>query len=75
MLLSLPFVVYYFVLKSVFHLTLKEYFYVRYSTLLHLYRPSDSTVSEDAGIEPRAVATLAWTAIRPVITRLDLPLL
>jgi hypothetical protein len=31
-------------------------FYVRYSTLLHL-PPSDSTVSEDAGIEPRTVAT------------------
>ncbi len=25
-------------------------------------RPSDSTVSEDAGIEPRTVATLALTA-------------
>ncbi len=32
-------------------------FNVRYSTLIHLYRPSDSTVSEDAGIEPRTVAT------------------
>jgi hypothetical protein len=27
-------------------------------------RPSDSTVSEDAGIEPRTVATLALTARR-----------
>jgi hypothetical protein len=27
-------------------------------------RPSDSTVSEDAGIEPRNVATLALTARR-----------
>jgi hypothetical protein len=27
-------------------------------------RPSDSTVSEDAGIEPRAVATFALTARR-----------
>ncbi len=34
------------------------FLYVIYLTLLHL-RPSDSTVSEDAGIEPRAVATLA----------------
>jgi hypothetical protein len=31
---------------------------VRYSTLLHL-PPSDSTVSEDAGIELRTVATTA----------------
>jgi hypothetical protein len=29
-----------------------------------IYRPSDSTVSEDAGIEPRTVATLALTARR-----------
>ncbi len=27
-------------------------------------RPSDSTVSEDARIEPRAVATLAWAVRR-----------
>jgi hypothetical protein len=27
-------------------------------------RPSDSPVPEDAGIEPRTVATLAWTARR-----------
>ncbi len=30
-------------------------FYVRYSTLLFICRPSDSTVCEDAGIEPRTV--------------------
>ncbi len=29
-----------------------------------IFRPSDSTVSEDAGIEPRTVATLVWTARR-----------
>jgi hypothetical protein len=29
-----------------------------------LCRPSDSTVSEDAGIEPRTVATMALTARR-----------
>jgi hypothetical protein len=34
-------------------------------------RPTDSTVSEDAGIEPRTVATLALTA-RRLITWLDL---
>ncbi len=28
-------------------------------------RPSDSTVSEDAGIDPRTVATMALTAGRP----------
>jgi|LakMenEpi03Aug12_release.lakeMendotaPanAssembly.Ray.scaffolds.fasta_scaffold3527815_1 hypothetical protein len=33
-------------------------FKVLYSTLLHL-PPSDSTVSEDADIEPRTVATLS----------------
>jgi hypothetical protein len=31
------------------------FFYVRYSTLL-ICRPSDFSVSEDAGIEPRTVA-------------------
>jgi hypothetical protein len=35
---------------------------VRYSTLLHL-PPSDSTVSEDAGIEPRTVATFALISV------------
>ncbi len=38
-------------------------FYAHYSTLL-ICRPSDSTVSEDAGIEPRTVATSALTARR-----------
>jgi hypothetical protein len=38
-------------------------FYVRYSTLLHL-PPSDSTVPEDAGIEPRTVATTALAVRR-----------
>jgi hypothetical protein len=32
------------------------FFFVLYSTLLHL-PPSDSTVSTDAGTEPRTVAT------------------
>jgi hypothetical protein len=36
---------------------------VLYSTLLHL-PPSDSTVSEDAGIEPRTVATSALAVRR-----------
>jgi hypothetical protein len=36
---------------------------VFYSTLLHL-RPSYSTKSEDAGIEPRTVATSALTVRR-----------
>ncbi len=35
-------------------------------------RPSDSTVSEDAGIEPRTVATFALIARRSITTRLDL---
>jgi len=34
-------------------------FYVRYSTLCFICRPSDFTVSEDAGIEPRTVPTTA----------------
>jgi hypothetical protein len=38
--------------------------YVLCSTLLHLPPPSDSTVSEDAGIEPRTDATLALAARR-----------
>jgi hypothetical protein len=33
-----------------------DFLYVRYSSLLHL-PPSDSTVSEDAGIETRTVTT------------------
>jgi hypothetical protein len=35
-------------------------FYALYSTHCFICRPSDSTVSEDAGIEPRTVATSAW---------------
>jgi hypothetical protein len=35
-------------------------------------RPSDSTVSEDAGIEPRTVATLVLNATHSITTRLDL---
>ncbi len=34
-------------------------------------RPSDSTVSDDDEIEPRAVVTLALTARGAVTTRLD----
>ncbi len=36
---------------------LEFFFYVLYSTLFHL-PPLDSTVSEDAGIEPRTTAAL-----------------
>jgi hypothetical protein len=35
-------------------------------------RTSDSTASEEAGIEPRMVATLALAARRSITTRLDL---
>jgi hypothetical protein len=35
-------------------------------------RPSDSTVPEDAGFEPRASAKLALAAIDALTTRLDL---
>jgi hypothetical protein len=35
-------------------------------------RPSDSTVSEDAGMEPRTGATSAMAVGRPNLTRLDL---
>jgi len=38
-------------------------FYALCSTLLHL-TPPDFAVSEDAGIEPRTVATLALTVRR-----------
>jgi hypothetical protein len=38
----------------------------------NICRPSDSTVSEDAGIEPKTVATLALTAIYALTIRLDL---
>ncbi len=44
-------------------------FYARYSTVTQhcfICRPSDSTVSEEAGIEPRTVATLALTARRSI---------
>jgi hypothetical protein len=34
-------------------------------------RPSDFTVSEDAGIEPKTVATLALTTKNALTTRLD----
>jgi hypothetical protein len=37
-------------------------FYVLYSTLLHL--SCDSFVAEDAGIEPRTIATFALTVRR-----------
>jgi hypothetical protein len=41
-------------------------FFLLMYVILHCFicRPSDSTVSEDAGIEPRTVATLALTARR-----------
>jgi hypothetical protein len=35
-------------------------------------RPSDSTLSEDAGIEPRTVATTALAVRRSITTRLNL---
>jgi hypothetical protein len=38
---------------------LLRFFYALYSILLHLGRPSDSIVSEDAGTKARTVATLA----------------
>ena len=37
-------------------------------------RPSDSTVSEDAGIEPRTVATSALAVRRPYLLARSLPL-
>ncbi len=40
-----------------------RFFHVRYSTLLHL-PPLRSTVSEEAGIEPRTVATTALAVRR-----------
>jgi hypothetical protein len=49
-------------------------FYVLYSTLFHL-PASDSTVSEDAGIEPRTVATSALTVSRSNHSALSHPLL
>jgi hypothetical protein len=41
-----------------------DFLNVCYSTLLHPCRPLDSTVSEEAGTEPRTFATLALTARR-----------
>jgi hypothetical protein len=44
-----------------------DFFLFMYIILIQQFficRPSDSTVSEDAGIEPRTVATLALTARR-----------
>jgi hypothetical protein len=41
-----------------------NFFYFFYYIHCLICRPSDSTVSEDAGIEPRTVATLALTARR-----------
>ncbi len=47
--------------------------YVLYSTLCFICRPSDFfTVSEDAGIEPRTVASLACRQPDALTTRLDL---
>ncbi len=49
------------------------FLYIRYG-IHHCFicRPSDSTVLEDAGIEPRTDATSAWTIRRTKTTRLDL---
>ncbi len=47
-------------------------FYVRFSTLLHL-PPPDSTVSEDAGIEPKTVATMALAVRRSNHSARSLP--
>ncbi len=43
-----------------------------YSTLLHMMLPRFSTVSEDAGIAPRTVATLALAVRRSLTTQTDL---
>jgi hypothetical protein len=51
------------VLCTVLHGIFFDYFYVLYTTLLHL-PPSDFTVSEDAGIETRTIATLAFAVRR-----------
>ncbi len=37
-----------------------------------IFRPSDSTVSEDAGIEPKTVATLTLVVRRSINIMLDL---
>jgi hypothetical protein len=41
-----------------------DFFYMYVIQHCFICRPSDSTVSEDYGIEPRTVATLALTARR-----------
>jgi hypothetical protein len=58
-----------FVLKWVFF----EFFFLFMYVIQHVFicRPSDSTVSEDAGIEPRTVAPLALPA-NALTTQLDL---
>ncbi len=48
------------------------FLFVIHSSLFHLPPPSDFTVSEDAGIEPRTVATSALAVRRSLTTRLDL---
>jgi hypothetical protein len=48
------------------------FFYVLYSTLLHLPLLRDSTVSDDSGIEPRTVATSALAVREALTTKLDL---
>ncbi len=44
------------------------------TVIVHCFicRPSDYTVSEDAEIEPRPVATLTFTAMRSLTSRPDL---
>jgi hypothetical protein len=39
-------------------------FFMYFIQHFFIFRPSDSTVSEDAGIEPKTVATLTFTSIR-----------
>ncbi len=41
-----------------------DFYKINYSIYELFYSPSGSTVSEDAGIKPRTVATLALTARR-----------
>jgi RsiW-degrading membrane proteinase PrsW (M82 family) len=55
---SLKLVITYYLTGGFFGVFGIFFFYVMYSTLLHL-PPHRSTVSEDAGIEPRTVATSA----------------
>jgi hypothetical protein len=42
-----------------------QYYYSIFNQYCFICRPSDSTVSENAGLEPRTVATLAL-AVRPL---------